>query len=356
MAKGVVVAVLRRACAVLLVVPVIAGCGLGDRQQQADTIIDSSDLAFAERTATGVLTTSMRFLRLPDGAGGILGAAAPQSASDDDGAAADPLQQFAQAQQDQAQREFGVVVSLDLANDQASVALPNKADAAFAIYDGLTSYGRRWSAGPRDARPWVRVDGSDINEGDEVDPTQDAPSFFAFAINPVRLVDLIAGPLSGSVRKVGTETIGDVSTTHYTANFDLEKVMKDTRRERFPEDTREAFEDVLDVLAVAGTIHEGEVWIDDEGRPRQFTIRLEEEPIKHFVIEHTITLQLRTFGGDATVTVPTARERVDVRSVVQYLRATIPSPQTPEFLTFLGVAPPATAETTPTTTPTTVTP
>ena len=41
---------------------------------------------------------------------------------------------------------------------------------------------------------------------------------------------------------------------------------------------------------------------------------------------------------------PTARERVDVRSVVQYLRATIPSPRTPEFMTFLGIDPTKPAE------------
>lgn len=344
-------ALLRRWCAVLVVALALAGCGLGDKGQQADAIIDSSKAAFAEGTAIGTLTTSMRFVRLPDGAEGFLGAAGAAGGGAESGGsdAVDPLAQFAQAQQQQMQRDFAVLVALDLTHDQAAVALPNKSDTAFAIYDGLTSYGRRWSAGPRDARPWVRVDGTDINEGDELDPTEDAPSFFAFAINPVLLVDLIAGPLSGSVEKVGTETISDVETTHYTANFDIDKVMKTTRRSRFPEDTRKAFEDVLDVLAVSGKIHEGEVWIDAQGRPRQFTIRLKEEPIKHFVIEHTITLRLATFGAKATLTVPSARERVDVRSVVQYVRATIPSPQTPEFLTFLGVAPqePATTTTVP---------
>jgi hypothetical protein len=225
------------------------------------------------------------------------------------------------------------------------VALPNKPDAAFAVYSGLVSYGHRWSAGPRDARPWVRVDGADINEGEEIDPIEDAPAFFAFAINPVLLVDLIGGPLAGSVKELGREDVNGVATTHFAANFDIEKAMKDTRRDRFPEERREAFEDVLDVLAVSGAIHPGEVWLDDEGRPRRFTLNLKEEPIKHFVIEHRITLDLGGFGEQADLAVPTARERVDVRSVVQYLRATIPSPRTPEFLTFLGIDP--TAATTP---------
>jgi hypothetical protein len=332
------VASLRRSSAALAVALTLGACGLGDKQHQADTIIDSAKAAFAAGTARGSITTSMRFLRVPDGAGSFLGGAgAPATGGD---AASSDL---AQAQTAQAQPDFGALVSLDLTLGQAAVALATSADTQFAVYDGLHSYGRRWSAGPRDARPWVRVDGTDINEGDEIDPTQDVPSMFTFALNPVLLVDLIAGPLAGSVDRVGTETIDGVATTHFSANFDLDKVMRRTRRSRFPEDTRKAVEDVLDVLAVSGTIHKGEVWIDADGRPRQFTIRLKEEPIRHFVIEHTITLRLTSFGEAATFTIPTPRERIDVRSVVQYLRATIPSPRTPEFLTFLGVTPPGTA-------------
>ena len=55
------------------------------------------------------------------------------------------------------------------------------------------------------------------------------------------------------------------------------------------------------------------------------------------MLEHTITIELSSFGNGSPLSVPSPRERVDVRSVVQYVRATIPSPRTPEFLTFLGV-------------------
>ena len=339
------VALLRRTGAVLSVAVLLGGCGLGDRQADADAIIDAADAAFAEGSAIGSLSTSMRFVRVPDGAdqilGGLSGSGAGAAGEADD---ANPIAQLQEAQQAAAEQAFTVNVALDLRNDRASVALPNKPDAAFAVYSGLVSYGRRWSAGPRDARPWVRVDGADINEGDEIDPIEDAPAFFAFAINPVLLVDLLGGPLAGSVEDLGPDEIDGVATTHYAANFDIEKALHDTRRKRFPEDRREAFRDVLDVLAVSGDIHPGEVWLDDEGRPRRFTLNLKEEPIKHFVIEHRITLDLGGFGEQSELSVPSARERVDVRSVVQYLRATIPSPTTPEFMTFLGVAPQPPAE------------
>jgi hypothetical protein len=354
--EGVMVVTFVRCAGAAVAVALLAGgCSLGDRQHRADAIIDSVDAAFDAGGATGTLSTSMRFVRLPDGASQVLGALG--GAASGSGDESDPVAQLAQAQQQQMQREFSTLVTLDLDRTRAAVALPKTPDAPFAVYNGLVTYGRRWSAGPRDARPWVRVDAADLNEGDELDPTQDAPSFFAFALNPALLVDLIAGPLTGSVKELGTESIDGVPTTHYEANFDIDKVVRKTRRKQFPEDRRKAFDDVLDVLAVAGRIHPGEVWLDDEGRPRRFTLRLKEEPIRHFVIEHTITLQLRDFVSGTRLAIPTARERVDLRSLVQYLRATIPSPRTPEFLTFLGVtppaAPPATAPATPGATTTT---
>jgi len=331
------VALVRCTTAALLVALVASGCGLGDRQHRADRIIDSVDVAFAAGSASGTFSTSMKFVRLPDGAGQVLGAIGGTQSSSEQKPASDPAQQLAQAQQQQMQREFTVDLALDLRQTRAAVALHRDPAKPFAIFSNLVAYGRRWSAGPRDARPWVRVDANDLNEGDELDPTADAPSFFAFAINPVYLVDLIAGPLAGSVRERGTERVGGVATTRYSANFDIDKVLAHTRRKQFPEDTRKAFNDVLDVLAVSGRIHPGDVWIDAAGRPRRFSIRLKEEPIKHFVIEHTITLELTSFATGNALAVPSPRERVAVRSLVQYVRATIPSPRTPEFLTFLGV-------------------
>ena len=319
-----------RLCAIGLVALALPACGLGDKQHRADAIIDSTKAAFAQHSALGTISVSMKFLRIPDGAGAVLGNAGGGGSS----------ASGAQAQQ-QIEQTFKTVVALDLDHDQGRGAVPSHPTAPFAIYDDLVSFGRRWSASPRDARPWVRVDSNDLTNGEKLDPIQDIPTFATFALNPVLLVDLIAGPLAGSVKTLGTEKVGDVATTHYQANFDFDKVMRNTRRSRFPEDRRKAIEDVLDVLAVSGKVHEGDVWIDAKGLPRQFTLRLKEEPIKHFEIEHTITLDLSSFGEDATQTIPTARERIDVRSVVQFLRATIPSPQTPEFLTFLGVEPPS---------------
>jgi hypothetical protein len=337
--------VVRCTIAALLVALVAGGCGLGDRQHRADAIIDSVDHAFAAGSASGTLSTSTRFVRVPDGAGAALGGGGTPG-STADAAKGGPIAPAAPDRLPTAQQAFTTGIALDLARGRATIALPRSPTAPFAIFSNLVAYGRRWSAGPRDARPWVRVDASDLNEGDELDPTQDAPQLFAFAVNPVYLIDLIAGPLAGSVRDKGSAEVAGVATTHYAANFDIDKVTRHTRRRQFPEDTRKAFDDVLDVLAVSGRIHPGDVWVDAQGRPRRFSLRLKEEPIRHFVIEHTITVELTSFGGGKPLDVPSPQQRVEVRSLVQYVRATIPSPRTPEFLTFLGVpaaaTPPAT--------------
>jgi hypothetical protein len=310
----------------------LGACGLGDKQEQADAIIDSVDAAFDAGSARGTVTASMRFARMPEGAEVQLGALNGDAA----------MGQMEQA--------FQMDAVLDLRDEKATLAVGG--GAPFAVFDRLQTFGRRWNAGARDARPWVRVDIADIAEGDELDPTSDIPTFATVAVNPVVLLDLIAGPLAGSVERVGTDEVAGVETTHYKANFDIDKVLRDTRRSRYPEDRREAIEDLLDVFAVSGRIHPGEVWLDADGLPRRFRLRLEEEPISRMVIEHVITIEIAEYGSDDGVTVPSVQELVDISSVVQMIRATVPLPATPEFATFLGIVPavpaaPAATTTTP---------
>lgn len=307
---------------VIAALVLLAGCGLGDKQHQADAIVDAADLAFDAGTATGTLSAAMRFERLPDGATVSLGGLGGDAAMT------------------QVEQLFTLDTAIDLDGDRATLTVPGK-DQPFAVFDGLAAFGRRWNAGERDARPWVRVDLFDLAEGDELDLTggNDIPTFATVALNPVLLLDLVAGPLTGSVEKVGTEQIAGVDTTRYSANFDIDKALRDTREDRYPEDRREAVEELLDVFHVAGGIHEGDVWLDGDGRVRRFELRLKEEPVSRFEIEHRVVLEITEYGGEVDVAVPTPREIVDIRSVVQLIRATVPTPNTPEFGAFLGVTP-----------------
>ena len=182
------------------------------------------------------------------------------------------------------------------------------------------------------------VRGGDLKGGSGGLEGAETPSVFAaFAINPVTVLDLIAGPLTGSVELLGPEDIGGVATTHYRANFDFDKVMKDTRRRAYTEDARDGLETLLDLLVVKGSIHKGDVWLAPDGRPRRFTIRIRQEPVTEVVIEMIITLDLVEIGAPAPIEVPAPAQLVKVGSVLQYINAGVPAPGTPEFATlFFG--------------------
>ena len=313
------------AATVVLALPMTA-CGLGDKEGYADAIIGATEQAFDAGTAVGTLSVSMQVIETPEGIASVGGV---QLGGD--------MAEAAQAQMMQESQALLAAVELDLERDRASLTIPG-VDLPFVLFDGMDAYGRRYDAGERDARPWVRVDLEDLDEGgSELSPTDDQPFIGAYAISPVALLDLAAGPLTGSIERVGQEEIDGVPVTRYDANFDIEKVLRDTRRGRWPEERREALEDVLDVLTVRGTTHKGQVWIDEEGNPRRFKLRLREEPIRKFLLDVIIQLDLTDIGGAAEVDVPTPQERIEIGNVVQFLRSTIPSPtDQAAFARFLG--------------------
>ena len=311
--------------AAALVLP-LAACGLGDKEAYADAIVEATERAFDAGAAAGTLAVSVQVVEIPDGLTSVGGVQLGGDMAD-----------AAQAQLMQESQALLADVELDLERDRAAITIPG-AETPFVLFDGMEAYGRRYDAGERDARPWVRVDLEDLDEGgSELSPTDDQPFIGAYAISPVALLDLVAGPLTGSIDLAGEDEIDGVPVTRYDANFDIEKVLRDTRRSRWPEDRREALEDVLDVLAVRGTTHEGSVWLDEDGNPRRFRLRLREEPIRKFLIDVIIQLDITDIGGSAAVDVPTAQERIDIGNVVQFLRSTIPSPtDQAAFSRFLG--------------------
>jgi hypothetical protein len=333
---------LRALAAVTALALPLAACGLGDKEAYADAIVDATDRAFDSGTVSGTLAVSMQVIRFPDGMAAFGGV---QLGGD-----------MAEAAQDQAMAESQALVAdvvLDLERDRASVQIPGT-EHPFVLFDGMEAYGRRYDAGERDARPWVRVDLADLDDGgSELSPTEDQPFIGGYAISPVALLELASGPLTGSIERASTDEIDGVPVTRYDANFDIEKVLRDTRRSAWPEDRRDAFEDVLDVLAVRGSTHEGQVWLDDDGNPRRFKLRLREEPIRKFLIDVIIQLDLTTLGAPAAVDVPTAQERIDLTNVVQFLRSVVPSPtDQAAFARFLGIELPEATPPVPTTDPT----
>lgn len=298
----------------LVVVGLLAGCGLGDKAQVADQIIDSVSRLEQAGPAHGNLVVALKLIELPVAAAAFGPAAG--SPGGEGGAAGGS---FAGAP---------IVVTVDLKHQRAALGA---ADQPALIFDGLLGYGRRLEAAEGDARPWMKVDLADLAEGDsKVNFTRLAPDALRNALNPSFVVDLIAGALSGSVEQMpGTETLAGTPTTKYEANFDIEKAVGDTRRDRYPEDDRDAAYELLDLLTVSGRVFPGAVWLDGEGRPRRFQIALRVSPQKGFVLEIGFDLMLERFGDEGVPANPTDLELLETDSLAGFLQAVTPAVQTP---------------------------
>jgi len=278
----------------------LAACGLGDKERMADAVIGSVDQAHRAGTARGTLSASMRIAELPGDValGDVAGGGGGQSFE------TTPL-----------------AVQIDFGTGRALLAY----ERPFQIFDGLTIYGVRFEAGEREARPWVKIDMEASEDLGELDPQQDPPVLLMNALSPVLLVDLVAGALTGSIERTGNDDIGGVAVTGYTANFDVEKTLRDTRRKAYDDDAREAVEDMFDALKIKGTVHEGEAWLDPAGLPRRFALTLPVEPRHGFVIDVELRLELTEFGGPVSIEPPSDAELLEVGSLIGLFRSVIPS-------------------------------
>jgi hypothetical protein len=90
-----------------------------------------------------------------------------------------------------------------------------------------------------------------------------------------------------SVKKVGTEQVAGVSTTHYTAVID---------RSKLPES--------LQSVVAGGT---EDVWVGDDGYVRRVRVRTASSQTETV----TVTSDLSGFGKTVTVTIPAASETLD---------------------------------------------
>jgi hypothetical protein len=287
----------------------LTGCSLGERQAQADRIIAAVDLLDDAAALLGTLSAQVRVIRLPDAAG-VMGL----DADDVLGAGASAGSAAAE-------------VVIEPATRRAALATAER--GRFEIFDGDAVYGRRYDAQANEARPWLVLDLGDIGDGVELDLTADPPALVMNALSPVLLVDLIAGVLAGSVREVGADDVGGVATVHYEANFDIDKSVHDTRESRYDEDRREALDDLLDLLGADGRVHAGDVWLDDEGRPRRFVLNFVVSPQRGFEVAVDLDLTLTGFGPvGEPIAVPEDRELVQLESLVAFLRSIVPPPAT----------------------------
>jgi len=145
-----------------------------------------------------------------------------------------------------------------------------------------------------EGKTWMKIDPARLNgAGGQVNDPAEA---FAYT----------KGVTNGDVTEVGAETIDGARTTHYRVKVDVrdlaggDRAKADQLRERLGTSTLPL-----------------EMWIDDEGRLRQQTIKLTLRPEagegqKDQTVTSATTLRFSDFGTEADVEAPAAGDTVDV--------------------------------------------
>ncbi len=153
-------------------------------------------------------------------------------------------------------------------------------------------------------KPWLKFDLAAYASKFGVDISQ----FTDFSANPAEILDWLRAT-SGRVRKIGTETVEGVETTHYRATVDLSKYAN-----LVSPDQRAV---VRKLIASLGGIHTFPVdaWVGNDGLVRK----------EHFVFTEAVlaqkltmdlTLYFHDFGAPTNITLPPSNETVDVSKAI----------------------------------------
>lgn len=282
-----------RWCAALLAVATAASCSLGDKQAQADRVVEA-----VRRTAAGPVTGSVTATVLPRPVKAPAGFEVSDLALDVD---------LSKIRLPPAEASF----TLDNAASRGTLGPVVGGSFPAVLFDDAGIRLRRPDAAPDDARPWLALDYADLVEGSgELAVVEPSAAFGLLAVlDPRLLLDLAAGPLAGSIAVIGTSPSG---TVHRRANFDIPKALEDGRNEDYDDKRVEVTKLVLDLLRVSGDVHPGEVWTRSDGRVERFVVRL------HIRVERYVQfdLQLDVRIDDATRTSPTTPSRPGADEVV----------------------------------------
>ncbi|MEX0874753.1 MAG: hypothetical protein WD646_09200 [Actinomycetota bacterium] len=173
------------------------------------------------------------------------------------------------------------------------------------IFDDLVAFLPRSESGSG-GEPWVSTDFIDVPEED-IDVEDRRFSLGVPMLSPALSVELLEGVLTGSVERVGTETVGEDRLAHYRA-----KVAPDNAvREVDDEDRREGILRIFESMGVNAEVVPVEVWLDDRGRVRIVRYELEQRQDRVNTYRTTIRTEISGFGSPAKITVPTEALKTD---------------------------------------------
>jgi hypothetical protein len=278
----------------------LAACGSGGSDHAAGARLSTSALAVvrnAAQTTTDAKTAKLTLIvRATSSAGGTGGSGANFTIT------ADGVTDYANHTAD-ISLDFG-----DLAKQLPSGAL-GSGDLTFeervvgdTIYMKLPAALTSLAGGS--AKPWTKVDASRILGGL-------GGSSMSSGTDPTQALAYLSG-VSDDVRKVGTETVRGVDTTHYTATLDLRKAL-DKRPSSLQGDDQ--YKKLLDqTISQLGTsTFPADVWIDGQGRLARISYALT-LPAAGRKVAVSYSMELYDFGVPVDVQAPPADQVGDVGS------------------------------------------
>ena len=314
--------------AAALVVPLLAGCSLGQRKAMATLIIHSAEKAAAGRTAVAGYSYTLEItkttasipragrrassplipLEIDFGSHravvSTLAPSAPAGASGQGGAAGQGQgSAAAAAAAAAASRGGGQGGGGGVSSEQPAV-----------VFDGYTIYAHKLPAVGQTAarRSWVKLDFAGLDRKDS--SKLSIGQFLSPPINPWLVVQLLAGTLTGSVRRIGTQRVGGVDTTHYAMNVDFAKAVS-----RFSDNDKNSVIKVIKANLIAGTVYPAQVWLDDRGVPRRMSVRFRQQIDRLDQYGFTMTIELADLGAPVQIKLPGSDEIAEVANLPQLI-------------------------------------
>jgi hypothetical protein len=328
-----------------------AGCGIGSKQQQAATIVRARTNAIAKHSAIGSMTFKVTSEPL---ASSIDTTIPPQAREPRSRSITVPIRfDFSTNRADMELKPVPVIppgiAAVPAAPPTTTAAAPAATAAAAtpaaptttttappalaavepgptAVFHGDVAFVKRVNRLATERRGWARLDFGALPArelGPDATELAGYKRLYAIAntLSPQYALDLAVGPLAGSVKLAGQETLGATPTRHFHANVSLDKMNADLH---LSEDQKATRRRVFALLGIYADVNKADFWVDGAGllRRAQFTFDQRLISVHNTVL---VTLDIADYGAPVKVAAPTADETVKVSGYGRFVRASIPT-------------------------------
>jgi hypothetical protein len=162
------------------------------------------------------------------------------------------------------------------------------------------------------SQPWLQLDIRTLASIHGVDFGSIAA---AQAVEPTQYLDFLRGTTSAT--KIGTETVGGTSTTHYKVTVDLNQAV--TKVSGDPAVTLNR-----DIGTFQSAVIPVDVWIDAKGLVRQLTLTLTNKPASAGAapVHDNVSVQFSSFGASVNTSAPPSSQTSDLGPILRALAGT----------------------------------